>query len=339
MNVLTVGFGSVSVIDGNGNVWVEGTNECFQLGVGEQETYLRYPEVVSGLRSVSIVAVALGQFHALFLSNDGCVRSSGMGSSGQLGLGTNMNASTPQIISNLPTIVEIAAGFIHSLFLDETGAFWSCGGNYMGQLGVKNTELVNIPTKNSQLPAMSEIFAGPYASYLIEANGCVWVTGRNEKYQLGLGHEGNISVPRKNAYLRNIVSICGQEKNTFFLDRDGVVWGCGDIGNDTKHAPERLFTNSLPEISAICATVLQLLFLDRTGVVRTSKSNSSTNMTKLNLPPIMQMAANSNWAIFLDGDGKVWRLVAKDDHSTISQITGIPTISFNIPRIKSARSN
>lgn len=66
------------------------------------------------------------------------VYATGDGSLGQLGGGTDLGASEPQLVTAFTgkkhSIINICTGENHSMVLDETGTLWTFGCNKYGQV-------------------------------------------------------------------------------------------------------------------------------------------------------------------------------------------------------------
>ncbi len=122
----------------DGKVYSCGYNSSGQLGLGNT-TQQTTPQPISTLSPFTISAINCGNYHTVFLTNDGKVYSCGDNSKGQLGrtVDTTNPAATPSIISTLNsfTISAIAGGGNHTLFLTNEGKVYSCGDNSKGQLG------------------------------------------------------------------------------------------------------------------------------------------------------------------------------------------------------------
>src|SRR6266851_5777373 len=79
-------------------------------------------------RAQSVVIVATGYDHTLFLKSDGSLWAMGYNASGQLGDGTYNNTNRPEMI--VPRgVTAIAAGLWHSLFIMSDGSLWVMGAN------------------------------------------------------------------------------------------------------------------------------------------------------------------------------------------------------------------
>ncbi len=136
-----------------GKVWSCGINTNGQLGINST-TQQNVPTEITNASFIlnTIVAIACGQTHSLFLTSTGKVWACGNPANGRLGLGSDMttNRLVPTIISdasfNLNTIISISGGYSHSIFLSNTSKAWTCGLNTNGQLAINNTTQQNLPT-------------------------------------------------------------------------------------------------------------------------------------------------------------------------------------------------
>ena len=119
----------------DGTVWAWGSNTFGihgngELGSGKNSVI---PVQVGGLTGV--VAIALGQHHALALKPDGSVWAWGTNEVGLLGDGTNETRTSPVQVKGLSGIVAIDTTYLHSLALKSDGTVWAWGANDYGQLG------------------------------------------------------------------------------------------------------------------------------------------------------------------------------------------------------------
>lgn len=159
-------------------------NTSGQLGDGTT-TERHIPVQVSGL--TSIIAIAAGVDHSLFLKNDGTVWACGNNLSGQLGDGTIVNKTTSIQVSSLSGITAIAGGGSHSLFLKNNGTVWACGLNGNGQLGDGTIIDKSTAIQITSLSNITAIEGGFYFSLFLKNNGTTWACGNNGNGQLGDG--------------------------------------------------------------------------------------------------------------------------------------------------------
>ncbi|MSR75715.1 MAG: hypothetical protein EXS14_09645 [Planctomycetes bacterium] len=106
-----------------------------------------FQQVLSSVLA-SVGAVDAGWDHNLELKNDGTVMAWGLNGWGQLGLGSNSGADTPQQIPSrsLSGVVAVAMGQYHSLALKSNGTVLVWGSHSDGQLGLGNAWIPHTPT-------------------------------------------------------------------------------------------------------------------------------------------------------------------------------------------------
>ena len=135
----------------NGSLFAMGYNANGQLGVGN--TTNRYsPVYVVDANEVpgSVIQIAAGYRHSLFVKSDGSLHAMGLNNYGQLGDGstTNRNSHVQVVASD---VAQVAAGYYHSLFLKSDGSLHAMGLNNYGQLGDGSTTNRNPPVKTNDL--------------------------------------------------------------------------------------------------------------------------------------------------------------------------------------------
>jgi hypothetical protein len=89
---------------------------------------------VTGLQDAE--AVSAGVAHTCARTTTGAVQCWGDNASGQLGNGTNNNATTPMAVTGLSSgAIAVDAGSSHTCALTNAGGVKCWGANSMGQLG------------------------------------------------------------------------------------------------------------------------------------------------------------------------------------------------------------
>jgi alpha-tubulin suppressor-like RCC1 family protein len=167
----------------NGKVYSCGYNTYGQLGLNDT-TQRNVPTLITtttvggtptAFNNLTIAAIASGEFHTLFLTNDGAVYSCGYNNYGQLGLNDTTQRKVPTLITtttvggtptafNNLTISAIACGNYHTLFLTNNGNVYSCGRNTDGQLALGNT--LTEPTVPTIVPPTFNVLSAFYGSGL-----------------------------------------------------------------------------------------------------------------------------------------------------------------------------
>lgn len=154
---ISCGFQHVLALDEHGTVYGIGKNDRFQLGeekklrdesgeitniFGEAApiygfTLTQEEKQASIKDDESIVQIAAGKFHSLFLSELGNLYSLGANMYGQVGLSNFVYdfARKPDLINtDGMKVKQIAAGHHHNLVLDEEGRIYAFGSNLVGQI-------------------------------------------------------------------------------------------------------------------------------------------------------------------------------------------------------------
>ena len=119
----------------NGSLWGMGWDLVGQLGDGGNSTNAVYfPEQIVG---AEVSFLAAGDYHALYLTQQGNLWAMGSDQQGQLGDGnagfTIFNRFLPEMITN--GVRTIFAGGSSSLYINNSGGLWGMGNNSAGQLG------------------------------------------------------------------------------------------------------------------------------------------------------------------------------------------------------------
>ncbi|MBQ3462464.1 MAG: hypothetical protein IJH36_05020, partial [Clostridia bacterium] len=242
-------------LDANGYVWSWGVNSQGQLGDGTKTNSTYAVQVLKGESGTNaydnndyylsdIVSIAAGEEFAMALKNDGTVYTWGLGTSGQLGDGTNVSKVTPVQVKRgespaestdvapagsdyLQNVSMIAAGAKHALAMTKTGYVWAWGLNTNGQLGEWTTDnnskhyapvqVRNITTEDrangntqGKLNTVTAISARANQSFAIDKDGFLWAWGQDNVNQLGQGNTtANETLPIK---VKN-----GEADNTDYL--------------------------------------------------------------------------------------------------------------------------
>ncbi|MGA2028645.1 MAG: hypothetical protein ABSG87_01030 [Verrucomicrobiota bacterium] len=160
----------------DGSLWVMGFNYYGQLGDGIFNTVVpQGTNLPQQIATSSVIAVAGGGSHSLFLKSDGSLWATGGNGSGQLGDGTYNQTNLPeQIVAS--NVTAIAAGGGHSLFLKSDGSLWAMGQNYSGQLG-DGTYIDTDRPEQIVAGNVTTIAAGENHSLFLEKDGSLWAMG------------------------------------------------------------------------------------------------------------------------------------------------------------------
>ncbi|KAH8113447.1 RCC1/BLIP-II [Phellopilus nigrolimitatus] len=171
LKAVVVGAGNYAsfAVDENGAVWGWGLNSMGQIGTGyddEDDHIVPQPQKVIGLSKeeldgATIIRIAGGEHHTLFLASDGRVFACGRANCGQLGLPADHAIFTAEGFGGFvaePThvpfpdtaaedpVVRISAG-IHSNFaVTAAGALYAWGEGNQSELGIGDETEAKTPT-------------------------------------------------------------------------------------------------------------------------------------------------------------------------------------------------
>lgn len=143
---ITAGYQHNLFLKKDGSLWAFGFDQVGQLGDAVVYTNISIQHGTNKPEQIvasNVVAIAAGQFHSLFLKQDGSLWAMGANYYGQLGDGISYTSSGFQNSTNRPeqivasNVTAIAAGGMHSLFLKKDGSLWAMGGNFVKENAVQ----------------------------------------------------------------------------------------------------------------------------------------------------------------------------------------------------------
>jgi alpha-tubulin suppressor-like RCC1 family protein len=165
-------------ITNRGRAWGWGANSNGQLGDGTSTSRLTPVSVAGAIKTFCKIAV--GNTHALAITNTGRLWAWGTNASGQLGDNTTLAKATPvSVAGTVKTFCQIAAGTSISYGIDKYGKAWSWGTDTNGQLG---TNTIN-ESKSTPVAVFAAnktfcyIAAASSMAFAIDKNGMVWAWG------------------------------------------------------------------------------------------------------------------------------------------------------------------
>uniref|UniRef100_A0A7S4ISW5 Uncharacterized protein n=1 Tax=Vannella robusta TaxID=1487602 RepID=A0A7S4ISW5_9EUKA len=243
-------------LDSQGDVWRCSTSKQEK----ESESIPRRLEIAQ-----QIVSVSSGNFHAVFLSDTGCLWSMGENSVGQLGLGHNLRQTQPTLVENIPEMNFVSCARFQSFAIDSVGDLWAFGSNDSCKLGIMDSRAKFSPTRVEGISRLISVTAGGYASFGIDADQHIYVWGSNNYYQGGVDDSTAMLQPQRFPecnFSAPVVSIEAGFRHTLFLLEDGSVVSfganhCGQCGREVQSDgfpinPDSPYViQNLPRIKAI----------------------------------------------------------------------------------------
>ncbi|OEH78526.1 regulator of chromosome condensation domain-containing protein [Cyclospora cayetanensis] len=284
------------------------------------------PVVLRSLQDVRVVEVAVGETHALFLSDGGKLFAYGEGAYGQLGRGqVQLMAHTPQRIPGIEgSVVQIAAGDFHSLALSDDGAVYAwgaadCVGDGSGTCAFSPRLLrlsSALPTRGTSSPVCRRLAARYAQSMALMAGGhlLVWGHAIHARYfqvprltfvfdqhhkvmQLALGKAFALALTGLTVLM--ITLLCAERGEV-------LAWGDGTYGELAGHT------------SRVGSTLFEVLSL-----------KDANNQP---LPPIVSISAGARHALLIAQDLRLWAF-----GDNLAGQCGVPghQTKLNTPKVRS----
>ena len=145
---LAAGATHTCALAGSGTLSCWGTSSSGQLGRGSVTGAPAAPAQVTFPQNLALRAIAAGAAHTCALTaQDGRLFCWGANDAGQLGIGTNLDQSTPREVTGIAEeVVAITAGAAHTCAALASGQMRCWGANSSGQLGTGMNQDANVPT-------------------------------------------------------------------------------------------------------------------------------------------------------------------------------------------------
>ena len=130
--------------------------------------------------------------YSLAIKTDGTLWAWGLNTSGQLGIGTSSNVSSPVQVGTRTDWNIISAGLTNTALIDSSGYLYTCGADTSGQLGYTQefTTSLSSPVQLGIWTSWDKIavneFASNQFSHAIKTDGTLWAWGSNSSGQLGI---------------------------------------------------------------------------------------------------------------------------------------------------------
>ncbi|XP_054901607.1 X-linked retinitis pigmentosa GTPase regulator-like isoform X2 [Poeciliopsis prolifica] len=226
-----------ALVTGNGKLFMFGSNNWGQLGLGSKQT-VQKPTCVKALKGEKVRLVACGRNHTLISTEQGHVFACGGNGEGQLGLGDCEERTAFQRIGFFQAhgpIKTLAAGSNTSAALTEGGKLFMWGENSEGQIGLGKRSQATRPLEVSVGRPVSWVSCGYYHSALVTADGALFTFGERDSGKLGLRPEqlaGHRVPQRVESITEPVLQVACGGSHTVALTDGGDVYsfGLGQFG-------------------------------------------------------------------------------------------------------------
>ncbi|XP_023207150.1 X-linked retinitis pigmentosa GTPase regulator-like isoform X2 [Xiphophorus maculatus] len=226
-----------ALVTGNGKLFMFGSNNWGQLGLGSKQT-VQKPTCVKALKGEKVRLVACGRNHTLISTEQGHVFACGGNGEGQLGLGDCEERTAFQRVGFFQAhgpIKMLAAGSNTSAALTEGGKLFMWGENSEGQIGLGKRSQATRPLEVSVGRPVSWVSCGYYHSALVTVDGALFTFGERDSGKLGLRPErlARHRVPQRvESITEPVLQVaCGGSHTVALTDGGGVYsFGLGQFG-------------------------------------------------------------------------------------------------------------
>nr|KAF6492910.1 retinitis pigmentosa GTPase regulator [Molossus molossus] len=233
---LACGDEHTAVITGNSKLYMFGSNNWGQLGLGSKSAVCK-PTCVKALKSEKVKLVACGRNHTLVATEGGKVYAVGGNNEGQLGLGDTEDRHTFDLIEFFTSqhqLKQLSAGSNTSAALTEDGKLFMWGENSEGQIGLDNVSNVYVPHQVTVGKPIAWISCGYYHSAFVTIEGELYTFGETECGKLGLPKQllVNHKVPQLVPGIpKKVIQVACGGGHTVVLTEKGVyTFGLGQFG-------------------------------------------------------------------------------------------------------------
>lgn len=192
---LATGAGAHAIYYAGGTLYGCGDNSHGALGTGNTTSSFT-PVKTTGLpSSLTVTAVTSSYEGSGALLSDGSYWDWGLNDLGQLGNGTETNATTPFHVSLPASVAEVSQGGSanhdgQTLAVLSNGAIYGWGSDEYGQLcNAMETAAVTLPEVITPPSGVTwtSAYSGGKTTFAIDSNGNLWGCGYNKEGQVGYG--------------------------------------------------------------------------------------------------------------------------------------------------------
>uniref|UniRef100_A0A452USJ7 X-linked retinitis pigmentosa GTPase regulator n=1 Tax=Ursus maritimus TaxID=29073 RepID=A0A452USJ7_URSMA len=249
---LSCGDEHTAIVTGNNKLYMFGSNNWGQLGLGSKST-VNKPTCVKALKPEKVKFAACGRNHTLVSTEGGKVYAAGGNNEGQLGLGDTDERNSFHLISFFTCqrkIKQLSAGSNTSAALTEDGELFMWGDNSEGQIGLKNITNVCVPQQVTVGKPISWISCGYYHSAFVTTEGELYTFGEPECGKLGLPNQllVNHRMPQPVPGIpEKVVQVaCGGGHTVVLTEKAVYTFGLGQFGQ--LGLGTFLFETSVPKV-------------------------------------------------------------------------------------------
>ncbi|MFT3766507.1 MAG: hypothetical protein QM820_13490 [Minicystis sp.] len=225
--------------DGSKQISCWGTNGSGQVGDGTTSTRTSPTPTAGGISD--FVSLDVGNNHSCALRENGSVWCWGANTRGQIGDGTNNNATSPTAVVDPGPWLSVSAGVEFSCAVKGDHTLWCWGLDTSRQLGDGKTTNSNVPVQEKTLATdWAQVTAGSAYACGVKLDGKRSCWGTNS---LGQGADGTVNaITQPNAFdtATTWAHIEAGDLAACALRTDGTLWcwGDGSLGQTAQPGAE-----------------------------------------------------------------------------------------------------
>ncbi|KAF9127665.1 hypothetical protein BGW39_005701 [Mortierella sp. 14UC] len=221
-----------------GRVYVFGTGDCAQLGLGESTTLRKKPANLAILNDQHIVDIAAGGMHNMALTKEGKLWSWGVND--QRTLGRSGDEYQPLPVEGLDEVkvVRVACSDSLTVALTDKGHVYTWG-TFRSAEGIlghsKEKEVQDLPTRVAGLEDIVDIATGTDHVLALDNTGHIYSWGNGQQMQLGrriVARRMLNGLTPESVGAKNMTKVGAGSYHSFALDKEGKAsaWGLNTYG-------------------------------------------------------------------------------------------------------------
>ena len=236
---ISIGNSHCLFLDIFGNVFSTkcyGVHHFGQNGAGEDNFSNKNDKFqkIEFFKNHKIKQISAGEFHSLFVQQNGVLWTCGKSDRGQLGHGNRFGSlraypkKVEYLIQNKIKIKKCRTGDHHNLLLDEGNNVYSFGCNRFGQCGLNSThEHIALPTIIEMSEKIESIQCGCNHSYIKTVKNVHYLFGSNQNSQCLIKNPSKLTILKPLAVndivQNNAIGVFIQIKEFFICNNDTII--------------------------------------------------------------------------------------------------------------------
>uniref|UniRef100_A0A672YS73 X-linked retinitis pigmentosa GTPase regulator n=1 Tax=Sphaeramia orbicularis TaxID=375764 RepID=A0A672YS73_9TELE len=260
VTLVSCGRNHTLICTAQGNVFAAGGNSEGQLGLGDCEERTSFHRIRFFDSHGPIRMLSAGSNTSAALTDSGKLFMWGDNGEGQIGLGKESHASSPQEVGVGRPISWVSCGYYHSALVTVDGALYTFGERDSGKLGLSTDQLTGhrVPQKVKTIGRpVSQVACGGGHTVVLTDDG-VYTFGLGQYGQLGHGtfiFESRIPRQVEHFQKGRVCRVDCGENHTAVVTDSGLLYTFGDGRHGKLGLGEENFTNQFKP--TLCPRFLQ----------------------------------------------------------------------------------